>query len=296
MEFHISRLARKRYNFDEALFSSNGNVIFATFHAARTFAQRMNAKRDLVQFPEKTVKAGQINAMGLIDESLHSIVHQYREQKNPKVMGKAIAWLNEKIGDDEIDKTLSQFADEFPPLQVHRGEIHLTDYLNGETEGIPNKHILLEELIMLWLANTNPAFSPYLELFDDRILENYTPYLDIISGIQEFFETQPRYGPNNETLINLLRAPAFASPHSLSGQLKFLREHWSLLLGKFLHHLLSSLDLIQEEEKPVFFGPGPALVYEFKEPDMLEEERFSLDKDWMPRLVLLAKNAFVWLG
>ena len=71
MEFHVSRRARDRYQFDESLFSINGNVIFANFHAARLFAQKINDKRDLARYPEQAVMAGQINAMGLIDEILH---------------------------------------------------------------------------------------------------------------------------------------------------------------------------------------------------------------------------------
>ena len=66
-EFHISKAARERYQFDESLFGLSGNVVFANFHAARVFAQRMNAQRDLVRFPEQAVKSGQITAMGLID-------------------------------------------------------------------------------------------------------------------------------------------------------------------------------------------------------------------------------------
>ena len=53
------------------------------------------------------------------------------------------------------------------------------DYLEGESEvpdgrRVPNRQIILEELIMLWLANKNPAFSPYLELFDDSALDKTT--------------------------------------------------------------------------------------------------------------------------
>ena len=44
MEFHISREARDRYDFDETLFALTGNVIFANFHAARVFAKKMNDK------------------------------------------------------------------------------------------------------------------------------------------------------------------------------------------------------------------------------------------------------------
>ena len=56
----------------------------------------------------------------------------------------------------------------------------------------------------------------------------------------------------------MLRSPAIAVPHSLEGQLEYIRQRWGLLLGKYLYRLLSSLDLIKEEQKAIFFGPGPA--------------------------------------
>ena len=295
MEFHISRRTRLRYSFDESLFALSGNFILANFRAARTFAKKMNAQRDLVHFPEKTIKAGQINAMGLIDEISHLIIRQYRQQKNPGLMEEALDWLFTQIGEDQVNQTLFQFADEFPPLEVFKQSVHLDDYLVAETDGVPNKHILLEELIVLWLANTNPAFSPFLELFDDRLLQNYSAYPKLTKSLQVFFQTQPPFGPQNQTLIDLLRAPALASPYSLSGQLKYIQEVWSLFLGKHLHQLLSSLDFMREEEKPGFTGPGPVQVHEFSGLEMLAEEHFSPDKDWMPSLVMVAKNAFVWL-
>ncbi len=108
MEFHISRLARDLYRFDESIFSFNGNVIFANFHAARLFAQKMNSRRDLVSFPERAVRAGQINAMGLIDEILHLVVEAYRRERNPDAMRKAIAWLYDRIGEDGVDAALAR--------------------------------------------------------------------------------------------------------------------------------------------------------------------------------------------
>jgi len=90
LEFHVAREARDRYQFDEALFSLSGNVIFNNFHGARVFAQKINDKRDLVRFPEQTVRAGHINAMGLIDEILHFVTDLYREQKNREVMRLAL--------------------------------------------------------------------------------------------------------------------------------------------------------------------------------------------------------------
>jgi glycosidase len=294
MEFHVSRQARDRYRFDESLFSLSGNVLFANFHGARVFAQRMNDKRDLVSFPEQAVKAGQINAMGLIDEISHHIVQLYREHKSPQVMQQALAWLDEQVGKEATDAALLKFADEFPPLAVYRREISLEAYLEGETAGIPHRQLLLEEMLMLWLANANLAFAPFLELFDDDSLARETAYPQILSSLYDFFDTQPPFGPENQNLIDLLRAPALAHPHSLSAQLEYIRQRWGVLLGRYLYRLLSSLDLIQEEEKAIFLGPGPALVYEYGELEF-EPERFSPDRDWMPQLVLLAKNIYVWL-
>lgn len=296
MEFHVSRKARDRYQFDESLFSFSGNVIFANFRAARVFAQKMNEQRDLINHPEQGVQASHINAMGLIDEILHYVVDMYRRQKNPTVLKQALEWLNGRFGAENIDKLLYTFADEFPPLQVYRGEISLDDYFQGETDSVPHPQIEKEELLLLWLANMNPAFSPYLELFDDARLDVETVYPNIWGSLREFFETQPRFGPDNQNLIDMLRAPALAFPHSLFDQLEFIRTRWSEIIGEFLYRLLSSLDFIREDAKMFHggLGAGPSLVPDYAALD-IEYERFSTDLDWMPRLVMIAKNIYVWL-
>ncbi len=294
MEFHVSRQARDRYQFEDSLFALSGNVVFANLHGARIFAQRMNDRRDLVSFPEQAVRAGQINAMGLIDEILHLTIQQYREQKNPDAMAKALDWLYGHLGDVAVNDALYSFADEFPPLAVYRREVSLEDYIEGKTAGVPHRQILLEEMLMLWLANANPAFGPFRELFDDSDLVRETAYRHILTSLHDYFDTQPRFGPDQQNLIDMLRAPALAHPYSLSAQLEFVRQEWSSLLGSYFYRLLGGLDLIAEEEKAIFVGPGPALVYEYGELEF-EPERFSPDLDWMPSLVLMAKNTYVWL-
>ena len=299
MEFHISREARDRYQFDHALFSLSGNVIFPNFHAARIFAQRMNEAKDVINFPDRAIQAGQINAMGLIDEILHYVIGLYRVEKNPAAMQLALDWLYETSGKQKVDETLRSFAEGFPALAVYRGEVDLDAYLEGETAGVSHRLIVLEEMLLLWLANTNPAFSPFLELFDDAALRKNTSYLQIIENLHSFFDHQPVFGPDHQNLVDMLRSPALAVPHSLPGQLAYIREKWGYLLGPYLLRLLSSLDLIKEEEiaqlrRMAFWGRTPAEVYEFL--GMEEEpERFSSDLEWMPRLVLIAKNAYVWL-
>ncbi len=307
MEFHIARKVRDRYQFDDALFGLTGNVIFANFHAARVFAQKVNLKRDLLNFPENAVKAAHLNAMGLIDEIMHQVVALYRQQRNPQAVAQALDWLDGRLGQPAVNQALRVFADEFPAVVVYRQGADVETYLRGTTEGVPNRQVVLEEMLMLWLSNLNPAFAPYLELFDDTRLEQDTAYTRAMAELRAFFDTQPRFGPDNQNLIDLLRAPALAHPHSLFDQLQYISTRWLPVLGQLgqlLYRVLTSMDFIKEESKTGFMGPGPALVPTYSPAELAamgmalggaEYERYSLDRDWMPRLVLIAKNTYVWL-
>ena len=298
-QFHISRNARDLYQFDQSLFKTDGNVIFTNFEAVKLFAQKMNKRRDLLHHPQQAIHAGQLNGMGLIDEIMHVIIARYRQQISPDLLDNALKWLNEKFSPETIDAALYLFCSEFPPLEVYQSKITLDDYFQNTTQDIngvqrPNRVLILEELLVLWLANVNPAFSPFVELFDDTKIKNNSEYQQIIHSLHEFLDTQPGFGPLNQNLIDMLRTPARVAPNSIPGQLEYIRTNWGYLLGDYLLRLLNSLDFIKEEEKAFFPGGGPSLVPEFRGLE-LELERFTQDKDWMPNLVLLAKNAYVWL-
>ncbi len=309
-DFHVSRGARDRYQFDESLYALTGEVIIANFHAARVIAQRMNQKRDLLAFPEQAVQASQINALGLIHELTHYVFKLYRDQR-PNLMPDLQQALYDRLGQDLVDTTLRRFADEFPPLAVYRREQTRDQFLESVADGTPGRHIVLEELLLLYLSNSNPAFAPFLELFDDAALEKETGYLQVVEGMREFFGGQAMAGfaaqgqggglaglLASQNLLDLLLAPARAVPHSLEGQLEYMRQHWGLLLGRYLYRVLSSLDLIKEENKPVFGGGfgGPVDIPIFARGQAEgEPENFTPDREWMPRLVMIAKNAYVWL-
>ncbi len=298
MEFHVSRRTRQKYEFDQRLFATNGNVIFSNFRAAREFAQKINAKRDLTRFPHLAIRAGQLNAMGLIDEILHLVVEKYRQQRRAEVMEQALLYLENAIGKEALEASLIQFVAEFPPTDVYLDKISIEDYLSRSTtypSGTwSNRAITLEELLLLWLANVNPAFEPFSELFDDRNLSQNTAYSKIIHELSAFFDQQPPFGPQNQNLVAMLRSPAIAVPHSLSGQIEYIRQHWGYLLADVLKRLLSGLDFVKEEEKAIFPGSGIAPILHFEGLE-LELERFSPDRDWMPRVVMMAKNTYVWL-
>ncbi len=270
-------------------------MIFADFRAARLFADRMNAARDLTAHPEQAVKASEINAMGLIDEMLHVILARYRERVKPGLFAETLAEIETEIGVDAVSGVLAVFVDEFPPLAVYRGEIEVEDYLAGATDGTPNREIVLEELTLLRLANTNPAFAPFQELFDDSRLQHETAYSKCVQVVESVFAGRPGLENRGQNLLDLLLAPVWAAPTSLDGQLAFMRVGWADFLGDAILRVLSSLDFVAEESKPFFgFGPGPVAPPDYH--DLGDApERYSPDQDWMPRLVLLAKNVHVWL-
>ena len=294
-ELHISRESRDRYEFDQSLFSLSGQVIFADFHTARLFAERMNQRRDLARTPEKSARASELYALGLIDEILHHIVAEYKRQRRPDVMQRAMEHLEEMLETSAVDKALETFIETFPPIAVYRGDLSVEEYLNRITDGTSNREIALEELLLLWLANENPASGSLQELFDDEPLEARTQYREMISELRDFFKTQPSFGPEDEDLIEMLQSPIRSAPTSLRDQLAYIRTHWRDLLGPYMERLLRSVDFIDEENRG-FFGPGPGPVkaYEFGE-QREEPENFSPDRDWMPEVVMIAKNVYVWL-
>ena len=313
-EFHVSRASRDRYGFADVLFSITGNVIFADIGAAREFAHRVNLVRDVESHPEKAMHPGALNAMGLIDEASHALVQVYREERDPRVMKDALTWFGSRLGGDELDRTLLAFSDQFPTVEVYRNKQQAREWLLASTAAVPNRALALEELMMLWLANRNPAFKPFCELFEDEGLQKSTAYKILTEGFRDYFETRPKLESQN--LVDVLRAPALASPDSLAGQLAYIREKWVPLLGGLggsLRRLLTALDILQEEEKAIWmryhppahdhFGGGVTLggdssisaVPSYGWAGEHEYEAFSPDVDWMPRTVMMAKSVYVWL-
>jgi glycosidase len=291
-EFHVSRRVREACDLDASLFTSSGNVIFADFRAARDFAHRLNEHRPA----EQAVSASEIYALGLIDEALHLVVARHRREHAPGLWSDAIDLLGKEIGRGPLEELLQAFVEEFPPTSVFIGEVTTQEYLAGETDGEDHRQAALEELVLLWLANRNPAFETFRELFDEDSLRQTTAYGIAVRRLESYLAASLTSGPKVESLLDLLLAPVRAAPDSLQGQLEFIRTTWAELLGPDLHRIIGGLDFLAEEHRAWFpAGPGPVEPPDYK---VLAEtgERYSADREWMPQLVLLAKNAHVWLA
>jgi len=295
-EIHVSRPARDTYQFDEELFSTTGRAFVADYSAARRFAETMSAHRP------RPVPASDINAMGLLNEVFQILIRHY-ELQNPGLFQRGLDWLASHVGESPLEITFLRFIDEFPPLAVFRGEMRAEQYLtlapSPSPSGRGGRELSLEEILLLHITNLNPATGPYRDLFDEVPLKETSAYEQVVDKLSDFLDSQPGFGGegSGETLIRVLRAPALTSPDSLAGQLEFVIKKWGTLLGdEFVQRLLRGIDFVKEEATrrggTGGFG-GDVPVPEFR--GYPEYERFSEDKEWMPRAILMAKNTYVWL-
>ncbi len=290
----LSIKARKQYQLDDFSFSPSGNVLFAgDIYSVRKFIQKINQTKDLIRFPELGFKTGNFNGMALIYNIQEHILELYKkETETPELMKDLYVYLSRKFNEKEIEDSLRTFIDEFPPESVYNKKLSSTEYLKRTMGETNNSALILEEFIPVWLGNNNPSFSPYLELFNDEKLEKETKYVEIINEIYNFFEEKPKFGPKNQNLIKMLEDPIKNHPYSIREQLEYLLETWGEILGDYSHTILLALDLIREEEAFRGLGPGRSEAYAY---DMLDVENFTPDKDWMPKVVMIAKNTYVWL-
>jgi glycosidase len=279
-ELRVGRSSRERYALDRRHLGSEGELRVEEFAAARRLAARLN---EIAAAGAPSASAGEIVALGLLHEVGHALIDRYAADVDPLLFREAVAALDERLGRASVDDVLTRVATEF-----------------GQE---PDRPDLLESLVLLDVAAANPASAPLRPLVDPGPVAKAKAYPRVAKAIDGLLSHAADDGPDGtgESILELLRAPARHSPTSLAGQLRYARERWaSILPPELAARLAAGEDLLTEEARGLHqrFGgpPGPPTV---QPPSFVgaesEPERFSADRDWMPRLVLAAKSTYVWL-
>jgi glycosidase len=288
-EFRLARLAREHY--DLADLTLEPGLATAQAIAARLAAGR----RDAAAPAAPAVTAGELHAAGILVSILGRLIDRYRETAQPDALRRAADELEEVVGADRLAATIEAFPVEFPRR------------LAKPERADPD--VALAQLLLLGVLSENPAVAPFGELVDLRPLRERVAAMPAVeAALEATLDTRPAFPNDPRSLVDLLREPAQAAPGSLADQLRYIRAAWgerfAPLLGDLLDQLLVALDVLAEERhaadlawqsvQPDAAARGPAEVYTF-EGDALETERFSVDTEWMPRLILIAKSTYVWL-
>ncbi len=291
----LSRTASRRFELEAVVADAPAPIqakpsprLAANLPVARGVVAKVNAARPA---GEPSAQAGELAALDLLHEIEQLLIARAAELQPATAMDVTTDHVRTAVGVKRVEGLLGAVADEFPDV---------------EAAATPER---LEELLLLRLANENPAARPLWVLVDDTAFAG-PDRTAAIAALESYQGALPPIGPNGETLVELLRAPARAHPTSLAGQLRYIREHWGALLGDALDSLLDRLmlitDVIAEEERGLHLrfgggaGPGDGGGGGHGEAPNLtgleaEPERFSSDSAWMPRLVLIAKSTHVWL-
>ncbi|MCA1902847.1 MAG: alpha-amylase, partial [Candidatus Hydrogenedens sp.] len=243
---------------------------------------------------------GELRALEIITEVFRYIIHYY----GMRVKSAPFLELGDLIQEEYSEKifdVLTKWLNEFPPEDYFRKKCQHDVFFSREPRGDSALEHLLQEVLLGWITNQNPAGKKYNVLFSDDLLKEQEPYYPkLIDKAETILTTWPPLPETRRNLWDTLWEPIRACPHSLEEQLNYIRKNWSFFLPA---SLLIDIDIIwgiiQEERQWRGFGKGPSDVLDFnllKRLGYEEYEAFSPDRDWMPNLVLIAKSTYVWLS
>ena len=121
----ISRDARKKYQLSDFMYSDFGNLIFdGDIYTVRKFIQKINEKKDLINYPELAIKAAYFNAMALIYEIYDAIIEKYKKETHNEDLEEDLYDHLEKVFDlEEIEESIEMFTKEFPPEKIYEDQI-----------------------------------------------------------------------------------------------------------------------------------------------------------------------------
>ncbi len=293
-DFRLARLAREQYGLADL-------TLEPELSTARTIAARLVAGRGAGRTERpaagdaQPVSAGELQAAGILVSIFGRLIDHYRATTEPDGLHLASDQVAELVGPEGLAATVAAFPIEFPR--------HLAEPERADPDAA------LAQLLLLGVLSENPAVAPFGELIDLQPLRARAAAAPRVrAALEETLDERPVFPGDPRSLIELLREPAEAAPGSLADQLRYIRTTWgerfAPLLGDLLDRLLVALDVLAEERhsaelawlavQPDAGAGGPAEVYTFGS-EAVEAERFSLDTDWMPRLILIAKSTYVWL-
>jgi hypothetical protein len=248
------------------------------------------------------VGGGVLSALDRLSSAFELLVDRYLEDTGGGALTGALGVLDRRLGRGAVDALLEAFGEEFV-LSGKPRDAGLAGFAGfaGEAPDLgaeePHRLASLRALLLFWWLDVNPAAASAIALlfagsFRERPL--LQPVLAVLRSELSRPAGDQRWPAG---LVGALLEPVRRAPTSLAEQLRLAGENWGAFLPDAGAGLLRGADLVDEETPRLPPGPQPD-ERPIEEPSFAglgEERRFTPDRAWMPELVLVAKNARVWL-
>jgi len=243
---------------------------------------------------------GEITAIGLIGKIYLHVIDLYLADSCPGALDELDKKLSSSSYTTDADDSIALLLEHFPTSPFHYSPAISAEYLLSYSGPSGKRHGLYKSFLLIFLADSNRALRKKDNLFTDADLRKSPLFSTFRSALFDHFTDQPSFQVGGKSLIEFLIEPARLHPYSLYDQLEYIRQNWSAALGDdFLTALLKALDHINEEKAHFPIGkiaPQDPLGFSLASYQTDQDYvRFSTDLDWMPNVILLAKNIFVWL-
>ncbi len=289
------------------IFDHEGRLVLGEPYVARLISYQFQKSFD------KNILPGKLNSLAVLDGLFDFLMNKFDDELSPQAIEKAADYLEYKLGHEDYKQVLKIYLSNFPTEELF-DKIITEEKINDYLKKNELRELFVRNLILIYLSNQNKAADDLKFIFNDDELISNSNYLQAIKILEEYFDKIRIKPLKNKSLIEFLFEPILISPDNIEGQLNFIRENWKDLIPEdIINQILKAIDLIKEDAK-IFqtgTGTGETIVPTFSLEELLgfgdkfkgnfypitpvEEEKFTPDTDWMPKVVLLAKNIYVWL-
>ncbi len=291
------------------------NEICNNFSEAATKKELIGLSRKFsFELKRKTgieVGAGLIFSINVYVKIIDKFFVAYEKKFDPEIFKRAFDFSLNSLGARDFIRMFDNFVKTFPPKEISAGKVTVEEYIWQRKNGRYNYENEIAETILIYLLNINPALEKVKPVFDVALLEEKNVFNAYAENLKRFAEKEPKVA-EGKNFIDFLLEPIVKFPNDFQAQLDYVKKYWRELIGEeFLSDLLTAKDMFAEDViRGGFDAPAESVVPKYKKdetqivheafPDEIleiyeEKKQFTPDTDWMPNVVMIAKNTFVWL-
>jgi ADP-glucose type glycogen/starch synthase len=242
--------------------------------------------------------AAELELLATLNQVLRQIADNFLRSRHCRILKNRAKIAGKTVDLPGMETIFYAFIKHFPVVPV---ELELTDptrmLLSLESE--KQVQDLLLEVILLYAQSQNPALQATQELFlsEERKLQELTDYRQQLQLLDQALPlVDDGFPQQSQSLLTRLCEP-LQKGLTLYDQLQLLRQTWAGILPADLLDRISTAFVQYEKEGSQPGFPGEPEAIPLDPAALMNEEYadFTIDHDWMPRTVLLAKSTYVWL-